>query len=56
MIGVYFNAFTQLGDVLVECAGLREIVNTPALIKYGIAINHLSRTLMKEPKDGGFAR
>ncbi|MEY4570785.1 MAG: hypothetical protein RLZZ398_2224 [Verrucomicrobiota bacterium] len=56
MVGVCFDALAQLGDVLVERSGLWEIVNTPALIEDGIAINHLSRALVKEPEDGGFAR
>ena len=56
MVGVYLNALAQLGDVLVERSGLWEIVNTPALIEDCIAINHLSRALVKKPEDGGFPR
>lgn len=56
MVGVCLDTLTQLGDVLVERSGLWEIVNTPALIEDGIAINHLSRALMEEPEDGGFPR
>jgi hypothetical protein len=53
---VELDAFAELGDLHVECNGIRGSTRGPSSVEQRVAVDDLAGAFMQEGKDGTFTR